>query len=67
MDIVNKISDFAYISLPLTRTPIRAICVHLPGHGCQDMRDWLDVADTKFAHDGMLFVYPFVNPWNWIE
>ena len=64
---IGNINDFAYISLPLTSTPIRAICVHLPGHGCQEMREWLDVPDLKYAHAGMLFVYPYVNPWNWMN
>ncbi len=64
----SNLDQFAYVSADyLSSSPVRAVFVTFPGLGSTEMRSALDPADVKLAREGALFVYPFVNPWNWMN
>ena len=63
----SELKSFAYVSEDYLNGPVKALCVTFPGLGGMEMKSSLDNPDTKLAHDGVLFVYPFVNPWNWMN
>ncbi|MDD5727925.1 MAG: prolyl oligopeptidase family serine peptidase [Victivallales bacterium] len=63
----SDLGSFAYVADDYLQGKIKAVCLDFPGLGTREMRDGLDRIDTKPAHQGMLFVYPFVNPWNWMS
>jgi len=64
---INELRSFAYVSDESIDGEIKAVCLNFPGLGGMEMKSALDPADVKLAHRGMLFVYPFVNPWNWMN
>lgn len=64
---INELRSFAYVSDDSLGGEIRAVCLNFPGLGGMEMKSSLDYGDVKLAHRGMLFVYPFVNPWNWMN
>ena len=64
---VSNLSSFAYVSEAYLKGPVKAVFVNFPGLGSTDMKSSLDIPDVKLANEGVLFVYPFVNPWNWMN
>ncbi len=63
----SNLSPFAYVSENYLKGPVKAVFINFPGLGGMEMKSALDIPDIKLAHDGVLFVYPFVNPWNWMN
>lgn len=63
----DNLSSFAYVSTDWLKGPVKAVFVNFPGLGGMEMRSGLDNTDACLAHEGALFVYPFVNPWNWMN
>jgi pimeloyl-ACP methyl ester carboxylesterase len=64
----SDLSSFAYVSEEyLPEGGARAVILDFPGLGGMAMRSSLDIPDVKTAHKGALFVYPYVNPWNWMN
>ncbi len=63
----SNLNSFAYVSEDYLRSPAKALCLTLPGLGNMEMRQAPDFTDFKRAHDGVLFIYPFVNPWCWMN
>lgn len=63
----SNLASFAYVSENYLAAPVRALCLTFPGLGNMEMRQAPDFTDFKRAHDGVLFIYPFVNPWCWMN
>lgn len=63
----TELKSFAYVSDDYLNGPVKAVFVNFPGLGGMEMKSSLDIQDIKLAHEGVLFVYPFVNPWNWMN
>ena len=63
----SELKSFAYVSEDYLNGPVKSVFINFPGLGGMEMKSSLDYSDIKMAHDGALFVYPFVNPWNWMN
>ncbi len=63
----SDLKSFAYVSEDYLNGPVKAVVVNFPGLGGMEMKSSLDIPDIKLAHEGVLFIYPFVNPWNWMN
>ncbi len=61
------LKNFAYVSEDYLNGRVKAVFVNFPGLGNMEMKSSLDVPDIILAHEGVIFVYPFVNPWNWMN
>jgi pimeloyl-ACP methyl ester carboxylesterase len=65
---IDNLPSFAYAAEEYLPGPQPwALCVTFPGLGSTEMRSTLDIPDIKTARRGVLFVYPFVNPWSWMN
>ena len=62
----ENLSSFAYSNDKKCKQPIRGIVVEFFGLGCQEMFEshW---RGDRFAEEGILFVFPYNNPWNWMN
>ncbi len=63
----SDLKSFAYVSTDFLSGPVKAVFACFPGLGGMEMKSSLDGFDVKLARQGALFVYPFVNPWNWMN
>ncbi len=63
----SDLRNFAYVSEDYLKGPVRALVVNFPGLGGMEMKSSLDIQDMKYGQRGVLFIYPFVNPWNWMN
>lgn len=61
------LKNFAYVSEDYLNGRVKAVFVNFPGLGNMEMKSSLDIPDIMLAHEGVIFVYPFVNPWNWMN
>lgn len=61
------LKSFSYVSTDFLSGPAKAVFVCFPGLGGMEMKSSLDGFDVRLANRGALFVYPFVNPWNWMN
>lgn len=62
----ENLSSFAYSNDKKCKQPIRGIVVEFFGLGCQEMFEshW---RGDRFTEEGILFVFPYNNPWNWMN
>ena len=63
----DNIKSFALIGSDYVPGEVKAICLCFPGLNATQMFDDIANDDKPLAHDGMLFVHPYVNPWNWMN
>lgn len=64
---IADLNSFAYVAADALPGEIKAVCLTFPGLNGIEMKSFLDYGDTKLAQLGILFVFPFVNPWNWMN
>lgn len=58
---------FAYVSMDVCRTPVRGVVISFPGlNGVDTFPDGTDEA-RYFGEKHILFIYPFSNPWAWMN
>ena len=69
----NNIDCFAYTNLDTVKLPIIGIAVQFFGLGHNKMVDPLDsenkyvIKGNEYAKSGILYVFPYNNPWNWMN
>ena len=69
----NNIDCFAYTNLDTVKLPIIGIAVQFFGLGHNKMVDPLDsenkyvIKGNEYAKRGILYVFPYNNPWNWMN
>ena len=69
----NNIDCFAYTNLDTVKLPIIGIAVQFFGLGHNMMVDPLDsenkyvIKGNEYAKRGILYVFPYNNPWNWMN
>jgi len=62
----STLESFAYVATEYVNEP-KAVIINFPGLGSCEMRSSLDMKETVWASKGALMVFPFVNPWNWMN
>lgn len=69
----EQIDRFAHTNLDIVKKPIVGIAVQFFGLGHNKMIDPLDIENkyvvksTAYAKEGILYVFPYNNPWNWMN
>ena len=69
----EKISNFAYTSLSIVKKPIKGIVVDFFGLGYNKMikapfeENKYFQRGERFAPQGILYVFPYNNPWHWMN
>lgn len=69
----ENIECFAYTNLRSVKKPIKGIAVQFFGLGHNRMVDHEDeenkyvIKGNMYAEKGILFVFPYNNPWNWMN
>ncbi|MBF0244488.1 MAG: prolyl oligopeptidase family serine peptidase [Planctomycetes bacterium] len=63
----QDIAKFAFVSTKFTIKPYRRLIVGFPGLGSTEMRSGLDMEALENLEQGVLYVSPYVNPWNWMN
>ncbi len=58
---------FAYCNDAVCAKPYRGIAVEFYGLGCQTMHDEDTELGVKLGKEGVLYVIPYLNPWNWMN
>ena len=61
------IDRFAYTNKEIVRKPIRGIVVEFFGLGCTTMLSEDPQRAVALAERGILYVFPYNNPWNWMN
>ncbi len=62
----SNFESFAYVAADCVAKP-KAVIISFPGLGSCEMKSSLDMKETDWASKGALMVFPFVNPWNWMN
>ena len=69
----NTIDQFAFTNLDCVKKPIKGIAVQFFGLGHNKMVDPTDseskyvIKGRSYAEHGILYVFPYNNPWNWMN
>jgi pimeloyl-ACP methyl ester carboxylesterase len=63
----QKLKSLAFVSAAYLDGQAKALFICFPGLGGMEMKSSLEGHDLKLSRKGALFVYPFVNPWNWMN
>ncbi len=63
----DKIRNFAYVNHEICTVPIRGIVISFFGLGNKDMIKDENTDGEYFGEQGILYVHPYNNPWNWMN
>ena len=63
----ETIRSFAYVNDNVVTKPIKGVVVNFIGLGSDEMFDNDNDGDTFFCEKGILYVHPYINPWNWMN
>ncbi len=63
----EKIDLFAYTNKDSVKKPVRGIVVEFAGLGCTWMIKEEPARAAMLAENGILYVFPYNNPWNWMN
>lgn len=63
----ETIRNFAYVNHEICQKPIRGIVLCFFGLGNKDMIKDESTEGEYFGEQGILYVHPYNNPWNWMN
>lgn len=64
---MDNLRNFAYVNDRICPKPIRGIMLHFPGLGFNLMYGEETKEGMRYAEEGILYVVPYNNPWNWMN
>ena len=63
----ETIRNFAYVNHEIVKKPIRGIVLNFFGLGNKDMIKDENAEGEYYGDQGILYVHPYTNPWNWMN
>lgn len=63
----ETLRSFTYSNDKLCTQPIRGIVVNFTGLGGASMMDYDSALAITYAKQGIVYLHPYVNPWNWMN
>lgn len=63
----ETLRNFTYSNDTLCARPIRGIVINFTGLGGGSMMDSDPAVAVTYAKEGIIYLHPYVNPWNWMN
>jgi len=64
---LENLRNFAYCNNHICKKPIRGIVIFFVGLGGMNTFDENTEDGRKYAEDGILYLWPYINPWAWMN